>query len=144
MQTSMMSDFNSLFSPPICADFVSIIQSVLGLMQIQISLWNPISIIGAWCYKTNRSCSVRFGGLMSNSSTHSGGLTVAVEHCHFFCLYKKDLQKSQCVNVQIFSSSAPLKPACSRTIWNLSVFSVSLLSSRPFFSMQNMSQSLPH
>lgn len=49
---------------------MSIIQLAPGLKQIEINLWNPISIIiCAWQYK-NKSCSIRFGGLMSHSSTN--------------------------------------------------------------------------
>lgn len=123
---------------------MSIIQLAPGLKQIEINLWNPISIIiCAWQYK-NKSCSIRFGGLMSHSSTNWWIECYCRILPFFFFLYKNDLQKSQCVNVQILSSSAPLKPGHLRTIWNLRVFSVFLLSSHPFFSTQNTSCSLCH
>lgn len=142
----MVGDFISFF-PHLCWLHRSIIQLALHLMQTQINLWSPTTTtIYAPLYKNHRSCCVCFDGLIHNSSTP--WLTVTVECwfcCFFFFLRKTNKNYNpNMLNVQILSPPAPLKPVRSRTIWNLRVFTPSLSSSHPVFSIQNMSCLLHH
>lgn len=85
-----MCHFISFPLPRFCWLLMSIVQLVLGLMQIQINSWNPITIIlyASW-YKNSRSRHACFGGLILNSSTHSGSLAVTVKCCNFFSFKKQ-------------------------------------------------------
>lgn len=143
----MVGDF-SFFFRHLCWLHTSIIELALCLMQTQINLWSPTIIaIYASSYKNCRSCCVCFGGLISNSSTHSGWIDY---YCRmllysFFSLEKQTRTNNpNMLSVQILSPPAPLKPVHWRTIWNLGVFTALLSSSHPVFSIQNVNCLLHH